>query len=598
MIIPLEFYNYLRQQVRTSDIVRQKISLAKKGNEYLGLCPFHSEKTPSFTVNDIKRFYHCFGCSAHGDIIKFVAETSGLAYREAAIKIAEEHSIELPKMTATQKREYEETEQIYTVLELASAYFTNQMTKEVEEYLLARGINNNTKEQFSIGYAPGKGKLIKYFEKKSIDFKILLNSGLVGKKEDGRIYEVFTNRIMFPIRNIYNKVVGFGGRVLGDALPKYINSPETLVFKKSETMYGENIAISASYKKNYSILVEGYMDVIALNQVGLNEAVASLGTSVTEKHLQKLWRSGDEIIICLDGDNAGQRASSRLIDIALSMVAHDKKLSFITLPDSKDPDDIIKSGGIELFNKLISERVDLSKVIWINEYKGKTFSSAESKAELENKLKTICGQIKDNILASNFRRYFKDQMWQVLYNNNNRGHNSFKKTNKTTCITNSDDKKYTEMEVLEFSLCSFIIKFPHILKTLKIREFISDLVLSSRDFNELKEWYINQLDENNNINEDKVRELVKKTRFYESFLVLSDPNKNFLDTVFIEKNQDNCELIFDLLRKKHYLLSLKQEYISMINSTKEEVRLKASAYLKEIQETSKELSKLNEFFIN
>ena len=585
MIIPVEFYNYLREQIRTSDIVKQKVSLTKKGNEYLGICPFHSEKTPSFTVNDAKRFYHCFGCGVHGDIIKFVAETTGLSYKEAAIKIAQENSIELPKMSADQQKEYDEADQIYNVLELASAYFTDQINKEVEGYLLARGINKNIKEQFSIGYAPGKGLLIKYFEKKSIPLKILLSSGLVGKKEDGKIYEVFNNRIIFPIRNTYNRIVGFGGRVIGDGMPKYINSPETLVFKKSETMYGENTAISASYKKNYSIVVEGYMDVIALHQAGINEAIASLGTSVTEKHLQKLWRSGEEIIICLDGDNAGQRASRRLIDIALPMIAYDKKISFV-----------IKSEGIELFNKLLAERINLSEAIWLSEYGGKIFSSAESKAVLENTLDTVCLQIKDKVLSANFRRYFKEQMWQKLYNKKG-ARNGLKKNNKTY-IGSNGDKEYTEMEVLELSLCSFIIKFPGLLKIARIREFVADLTLSSPDFNEFKEWYISQIDMYDDINENKTKELAEKTGFYNSFLVLSDPKKIFLDTIFIEKNKANCELIFDLLSKKYYLLSLKQEYINIINSNKEEVRLKAPSYLKEIQETSKQLSKLSEFFIN
>ncbi|HJK85189.1 MAG TPA: DNA primase [Candidatus Megaira endosymbiont of Stentor roeselii] len=596
MIIPVEFYNYLREQIRTSDIVKQKVSLTKKGNEYLGICPFHSEKTPSFTVNDAKRFYHCFGCGVHGDIIKFVAETTGLSYKEAAIKIAQENSIELPKMSADQQKEYDEADQIYNVLELASAYFTDQINKEVEGYLLARGITKNIKEQFSIGYAPGKGLLIKYFEKKSIPLKILLSSGLVGKKEDGKIYEVFNNRIIFPIRNTYNRIVGFGGRVIGDGMPKYINSPETLVFKKSETMYGENTAISASYKKNYSIVVEGYMDVIALHQAGINEAVASLGTSVTEKHLQKLWRSGEEIIICLDGDNAGQRASRRLIDIALPMIAYDKKISFVILPNSKDPDEVIKSEGIELFNKLLAERINLSEAIWLSEYGGKTFSSAESKAVLESTLDTLCLQIKDKVLSANFRRYFKEQMWQKLYNKKG-ARNGLKKNNKTY-IGSNGDKEYTEMEVLELSLCSFIIKFPGLLKIARIREFVSDLTLSSPDFNEFKEWYISQIDMYDDINENKTKELAEKTGFYDSFLVLSDPKKIFLDTIFIEKNKANCELIFDLLSKKYYLLSLKQEYINIINSNKEEVRLKAPSYLKEIQENSKQLSKLSEFFIN
>ncbi|MBM3466659.1 MAG: DNA primase [Alphaproteobacteria bacterium] len=596
MIIPVEFYNYLRSQLRASDIVKQKVSLTRKGNEYLGICPFHSEKTPSFTVNDAKRFYHCFGCGAHGDIIKFVAETTGLIYKEAAIKIAQENSIDLPKMTAAQKEEYDEAEQIYNVLELASAYFTDQINAEVEEYLLARGIDKNITDQFSIGYAPGKGLLIKHFEAKSIPLKILLNSGLVGKKEDGKIYEIFNNRIIFPIRNTYNRIVGFGGRALGDSMPKYINSPETLVFKKSDTMYGENIAISAAYKKNYSIVVEGYMDVIALHKVGINEAVASLGTSVTEKHLQKLWRSGEEIIICLDGDSAGQRASRRVIDIALPMVAHDKKISFIMLPGSKDPDEVIKSEGSEFFNRLLVERINLSEAIWLNEYKGKNFSSAESRAVLENQLEAVCLQIKDKVLLANFRRYFKDQLWQNLYSK--KGVSKELKKNNKTYIRNNGEKEYTEIEIIELSLCSFIIKFPNLLKIARIKEFVSDLTLLCPDLNEFKEWYISQIDKYDDINENKTKVLAEKTGFYSIFLVLSDPKKIFLDSIFIEKNKANYELIFDFLTKKYYLLSLKQEYINIINSNKEEVRLKASSYLKEIQKTHDQLSKLSEFFIN
>ena len=596
MIIPVEFYNYLRSQLRASDIVKQKVALTRKGNEYLGICPFHSEKTPSFTVNDAKRFYHCFGCGAHGDIIKFVAETTGLSYKEAAIKIAQENSIDLPKMTAAQKEEYDEAEQIYNVLELASAYFSDQINVEVEKYLLARGIDKNITDQFSIGYAPGKGLLIKYFEAKSIPLKILLNSGLVGKKEDGKIYEIFNNRIIFPIRNTYNRIVGFGGRALGDSMPKYINSPETLVFKKSDTMYGENIAISAAYKKNYSIVVEGYMDVIALHKVGINEAVASLGTSVTEKHLQKLWRSGEEIIICLDGDSAGQRASRRVIDIALPMVAHDKKISFIMLPGSKDPDEVIKSEGSEFFNRLLAERINLSEAIWLNEYKGKNFSSAESRAVLENQLEAVCLQMKDKVLLANFRRYFKDQLWQNLYSK--KGVSKELKKNNKTYIRNNGEKEYTEIEIMELSLCSFIIKFPNLLKIARIKEFVSDLTLLCPDLNEFKEWYISQIDKYDDINENKTKGLAEKTGFYSIFLVLSDPKKIFLDSIFIEKNKANCELIFDFLTKKYYLLSLKQEYINIINSNKEEVRLKASSYLKEIQKTHDQLSKLSEFFIN
>ena len=499
-------------------------------------------------------------------------------------------------MTSAQKKEYEEADHIYNILELAAGYFVSGMNKEADEYLTKRGIDEDLRKQFSIGYTHKKGELIKYFEDKSISVKDLINSGLVGKREDGKMYEVFTNRIMFPIRNIYNKIVGFGGRTIGDAMPKYINSPETLVFKKSETMYGENIATSASYKKNYSIVVEGYLDVIALNSAGIKETVASLGTAVTEKHLQKLWRSCAEIIVCLDGDSAGQRASNKLINMSLSMITPENKLSFVQLPAGKDPDDIIKSGGAELFNRLLANRIDLSKAIWRVGFEGKSFSSAESRAALEQNLEEYCQQIKDKGLASNFRRYFKEQVWQNLYNNKRK--KSFgEKTNKTY-IANNNDKKYTEMEVIELSLCSFMIKFPHILKISPIKEFMVDLVLTSEELAEFKDWFINQLDEYEDLSEDKAEELVKNTRFYDSFQVLCDPNKMFLDIGFVNKNQENCELIFGLLSKKHYLLSLKQEYIKLMSDGAEDKQLKASYFLKEIQETSNELLKLNEFFIN
>lgn len=599
MIIPLKFYNDLRQEVKISDVVRQKTSLIKKGAEYLGICPFHNEKTPSFTVNDIKKFYHCFGCGAHGDVIKFVAETNGLSYKEASKKIALDNSIKLPTMSVVQTKDYEETEQIYNILKIASAYFREQITDEVEKYLLKRNITNKIKEQFSIGYAPGKGSLIQYFTKKKISLKLLLKSGLVGKKEDGSVYELFNKRVIFPIKNVYNQIIGFGGRVTDNSLPKYINSSETLVFKKSETMYGENIATSAVHKKNYSIIVEGYMDVIALNTVGINEAVASLGTSVTVKHLQKLWRSGDEIIICLDGDKAGKRASDRLIEIALPMISPDKKISFINLPKSQDPDDIIKSGGGELFHKLLSEKIHLSKAIWINEFRNKDFPSAESKAEVERKLEIVCGQIKDKLLANSFRYYFKDQAWRNFYSGSRQVKNSGSESFTKSCITkNNNEKKYTEIEVMQLSLWGFAIKFPYILKKTTVKDFFSDLVLPNDNFSEFKDWFICQIYKYDNINEDKIINLIKNTRFYKSFLVLSNPKENFLDSIFIERNKNHYKLIFDLLNKKYYLLLLKQEYVTILNSTSEEISLKAPSYLKEIQKTSEELNKLNEFFMN
>ena len=276
--IPLEFYDLIRYQINISDIVRQKVNLNKKGSEYTGLCPFHIEKSPSFTVSDAKKFYHCFGCGAHGDVIKFMSQLSGLSYKEAAIKLANDNNIPLPKLTKEQEHIYEESDEIYNILELAVEFFTNSHNEYTLNYLNKRGIDEKIIQQFSIGFAPGGNKLQQYFDSKSIPLLSLVKAGLAGKREDSRIYEVFHDRIIFPIRNIYSKIVGFGGRVITDIQPKYINSPETLVFKKSDILYGENVAITASYKKNYAIIVEGYLDVIALHKAGYIESLASLVT--------------------------------------------------------------------------------------------------------------------------------------------------------------------------------------------------------------------------------------------------------------------------------------------------------------------------------
>lgn len=588
MRIPLEFYNHLRNTIRISDIVRQRLVLIRKGNEYLGICPFHDEKTPSFTVNDAKRFYHCFGCSAHGDVIKFVSETNGISYKEAAIKIANDNGIELPKMSAAQEQKYEEADQIYNILNLAAKFFQNNIDQPTIEYLKKRRVTTNSIESFSIGFAPGGGSLEKFFQEKSIPLKDLLKSGLFGKKEDGRIYEVFSKRIMFPIRNVYNKVVGFGGRAVGDAMPKYINSPETMVFKKSEVMYGENIATGQSYKDNYSIIVEGYMDVIALHQAGFKQAVASLGTSVTEKHIQKLWRSADEVIACLDGDSAGVRASGRLINMALPQISADKIMSFIEIPKGLDPDDLVKDKGANAFKSLLDRRISLSEMIWKMEFKGKSFRTAESKSLLEKKLTEYTFQIQDDLLKANFRRYFKDMIWNNLIR---------KKSNKESVSGNSDklfdSKKYSEIEYMENAICAFMIKFPNLMRNLD-----HNIQFQDTDLDEFKNWIVDLVKDHEDIDMDLIANKVKNTRFYDSFLVLSSSDILFLDYAFLNDESIDRAQVFEWLHKKHYLLLLKNEYVNVLNSSAYDEQSKTMSYLEEIRRVTKELDNLSDNFID
>ena len=590
MRIPFEFYELLRSRIKLSDVVRQKISLIKKAGEYVGLCPFHQEKTPSFTVNDSKRFYHCFGCSAHGDVIRFTSNLSGLSYNDSAIKLANDFGIEIPKLTKEQERIYEESDQISNILSLAVEFFKSELNAEVINYLNSRGINKAIIDEFEIGYAKS-GKLLKYFEKKSIPLMNIAKAGLVGKREDGSIYEIFHNRIMFPIRNIYSKVIGFGGRVIGDALPKYLNSPETLVFKKNETLYGEHKAIAAARKKNSAILVEGYLDVIALYKAGFEEVVASLGTAVTEGHLNKLWQSVDEIIICLDSDNAGLKATLRVINTALPLIANNRRLSFILLPASSDPDDVVNKLGADYFERLKKNRISLSEMIWRNEFALQNYNTAELRALLESKLGEICGKINDRILQKNYRQYFKDQIWHNI--------NSKKKLDQSVGNNSNSmlfmQSKYSDLEMLEYALCSLAIKFPEIIKQEEIKDEFFKIDFKKKELADLRDWIIEQVITDENITGKSIKYLIENTGFINTYSILSKPDNLFLDASNFLKNFIPGE-IWEFLYKKYYLELLKNEYAAIIQNGSEEAFRKASSYMGEIVKLSKELTKLNESF--
>ncbi|MDR0774066.1 MAG: DNA primase [Rickettsia sp.] len=590
MRIPLEFYELLRTRINLSDVVRQKVVLTKKSGNYLGLCPFHVEKSPSFTVNDAKKFYYCFGCAVHGDVIKFVSNFSGLSYKEAAIKLANDYGIELPKLTAAQQKLYEESDELFDILEMAERFFTSQLSQEVCSYLHDRGISKEAIKEFSIGFAPPAKALQKFFEKKSISLKKLQKAGLVGKRDDGTIYEIFYNRIIFPIKNVYNKVVGFGGRVLGEGLPKYLNSPETILFQKNETLYGENNAISVAYKNNHSILVEGYLDVIALHQAGFKEAMASLGTSVTENHLQKLWRAGDEIVLCLDGDIAGIKATHRVINLVLPLINGNKKISFVVLPSGSDPDDIINKDGAGSFTQIFDKRINLSEMIWRSEYEGKIFSTPEDKAILEKNLGDYCKQIKDKLLSNNYYRYFKDQIWQNL----------IKRQNKVTITSSnitSTTPNYSEIEILEQAFCIILVKFPEMAKKQEIKDFLLTLNFQNKMLEAFRDWYFAEIISNDILDQENIIGLAEKTGFYDTFSVLSKSNNLFLDLSF-NKDDIDSDLLWQWLHKKHHLVLLKQEYTSIIQNGSDEELKKAILYREEILKISKEIYNLNESFTN
>lgn len=588
--IPVDFYEVLRNKISISEIVRQKVNLTRKAGEYHGLCPFHVEKTPSFTVNDRKKFYHCFGCGAHGDLIKFVSSLSMMSYKESAIKLARDYGIELPSMSAAQEKSYEESEQIINILKMAAEFFKGQLSQEALNYLATRNITQAVIEEFSIGFAPRGGKLQKFFDTKSVPLMKLAAAGLVGRSADGKIYEVFYDRLIFPIKNIYGKIIAFGGRSIGEGLPKYLNSPETVVFKKGETLYGENHAISAAYKKNYSILVEGYLDVIALCGAGFNQAMASLGTAVTDRHITKLWRAGDEIIICLDGDNAGVRASNKVINLVLPLIAHNRQISFVRLPDQCDPDDIISLKGPAFFQQLMAARISLSEMIWHLEYDGKSFATPEIIASLEVNLANYCQQIKDPALNAHYRRFFKNQIWQNIISQR-------PKVSKNFSIPVIAKTDYSELATLEHALCAMLIRFPEITQKDHVKDFLLTVTFQNTQLAEFRDWVFTNIIAKHIYQIENIQEIVEKTRFLAVFLLLIKGSAPFLNLPFSKAITDP-HLLWEWVHKKYYLVLLQQEYQTIIQNGSDAAFKKAMSYQKEIFRISTELRNLNQSLIN
>jgi DNA primase len=361
-VIPDSFKQDLLNRVDIVDVISPRVPLKKSGANWAGLCPFHTEKSPSFTVSQSKQFYHCFGCGAHGNAIGFLMEYAGLGYIEALRELAEGVGMKLPESRFDEtKRKAPEGPDLYELLARAMGYYREQLkgAPRAIEYLKARGLTGATAARYGIGYAPaGWQNLGAVFS--NYQDKALADCGLV-IENDGKRYDRFRDRVMFPILNQRGIVVGFGGRVLeGDDGPKYLNSPETPVFEKGRELYGLPQARDAIRATNRVVVVEGYMDVVMLAQHGVENVVATLGTATTPTHVQKLLRQADEVVFCFDGDAAGRRAAWHALEVSLECLADRKAIRFLFLPAEHDPDSFVRAHGREAFEREIKGAQPLS----------------------------------------------------------------------------------------------------------------------------------------------------------------------------------------------------------------------------------------------
>ncbi|MEQ8388612.1 MAG: DNA primase [Alphaproteobacteria bacterium] len=415
MAFPPEFLEELKTRTRLSDVVGRHVALTKKGRELTGLCPFHQEKTPSFWVNDEKGVFHCFGCGASGDALEFVMRTEGLAFRDALEKLAQAAGLEVPAGSREDQEAGEKRQTLLGALEIATAYFKAQLRAPggtaAVAYLKARGVSGEVAARFHLGFAPDRrGALYEELRKANVPENIMIEAGLVGRSDhDGTLYDRFRDRIIFPITDVRGRVIGFGGRTLGDGKPKYLNSPETPLFHKSRVLYGLGPARKAAYDTGEIIVAEGYMDVIALSQAGFRAAVAPLGTALTEDHLRLLWRGAPEPVLCFDGDAAGQRAAARAAERALALLAPGYSLRFAYLPAGEDPDSLIQTAGPAAMRALITEARPLVDQLWAMETADRRFETPERRARLDQRLEEITRQIADPAV----RRHYRDAFFRL-----------------------------------------------------------------------------------------------------------------------------------------------------------------------------------------
>ena len=383
-MIPESFIQDLLARVDIVDLIDTYVPLKKAGANYAACCPFHNEKSPSFTVSPSKQFYHCFGCGAHGTAIGFLMEYQGLGFIDTIKELAGRVGMQVPdEDQGSRIKDQGSVRTLVEVMTRAAQYYKEQLKQSPKaiDYLKRRGLTGEIAAKYGIGYAPdGWQNLEAVFPE--YNAPELLNAGLVIENESGRRYDRFRDRVMFPIINQKGEVIAFGGRVIGQGEPKYLNSPETPLFEKGRELYGLPQARQGLRDHNVAVVVEGYMDVVALAQHGIGNALAALGTATTAVHVQKLLRQVDRIVFCFDGDNAGRKAAWRALENALEALADNKSIGFVFLPDPEDPDSFVRTQGKEAFERLVREAMPLSDFLLRELAQRCDLTSSEGKAKL------------------------------------------------------------------------------------------------------------------------------------------------------------------------------------------------------------------------
>jgi DNA primase len=533
-----QFLEDLRARAGLADVIGRRVKLTKKGREHLGLCPFHKEKTPSFTVNEDKGFYHCFGCGEHGSVFDFVMKTEGLNFPEAVEKLAFETGMEIPQDSPEQRQRNEQRQTLFDVTEKAALFFQNRLLspagKPAHDYLINRGLGEDVIKRFRLGFAPdGRDVLKAALAKDGIEVARMIATGLVIQPDDRSRdpYDRFRGRVMFPITDARDRVIGFGGRFLGGPeaekesnAPKYLNSPETSLFHKGSVLYGLKRASGPARKAGTIIVTEGYTDVIALHQAGFENAVAPLGTALTEDQIKLLWRVVPEPVLCFDGDAAGQKAAARAAERALPLLASGYGLRFAMLPDGEDPDSLINTGGATAMASVLEAALPLSEVLWRMETGGRIPKTPEQRAALQKRLKEYARQITDSTLRGHFSAQFNDRVWAGAKGRGD-GRGAAKTADWSPSMELGGDlggevagKSPDSLRHAQRVLLAIIINHPEIFEG--VEETLGQFSFGEGQLDQLRQELISVLVKNAELESDGVKNVLRRHGYAESLDVL------------------------------------------------------------------------------
>lgn len=417
--IPREFIDELLVRVDIVDLIDSHVPLKKTGTNYVARCPFHAEKTPSFSVSQSKQFFHCFGCGISGNAISFLMNFSHLDFVEAVEDLAGFAGVEIPRESIKyqQVQKKEDLNDLYALMEQVATFYMKQLRasddgKKAVEYLKNRGVGGDCAGDFMLGYAPDEWKVLAG----RFNQKLLIEAGMLISKDDGQLYDRFRGRIMFPIRDKRARIIGFGGRVLDDSLPKYLNSPETSLFHKGKEVYGLYELLQKNSKPQRILIVEGYMDVIALAQFGIHYAVATLGTATSQSQLDLLFRFTKELVFCFDGDRAGRDAAWRAMESAFSSLKDGRSCRIMMLPQSHDPDSLVRGEGVDKFTERVQTAQALSDYFFEHVSGELNLSETEGRAQLISKAKPYLEKLPDGVFREMMFARLKELSGSMMLN--------------------------------------------------------------------------------------------------------------------------------------------------------------------------------------